>query len=59
MEFLASPQTRRLAIQAIERHIIDVGAGRVRLGLKPHEVDAYITDEHKRLQAVRAKGLRL
>lgn len=52
----AQEQTRRRAIQAIERHIIAVKEGKVRLGLTPEEVDRYVADEYKRLKTVKYCG---
>lgn len=39
----------REQIRQCEKHIIDVGMGRVRLGLQPHEVDDYLAAEKQRL----------
>jgi hypothetical protein len=55
----ATPETRRMAIKALEQHIIDVGQGRVRLPLKPDELDEYLALEYLRLAKMRAMGLRV
>jgi hypothetical protein len=59
MELQATPQTRYQAIKALEQHIIDIGKGKVRLGLKPHELDDYIADQYRMLKTLRAQGLRI
>lgn len=59
MEFTATPQTRKQAIQALEQHIIDVGKGKVRLGLKPNELDEYVANQYRLLKILRAAGLRI
>lgn len=55
MELKASRQTITRAIKAAEQHIIELSTGRVRLNLKPAEVDEYIAHQYAILRALKAQ----
>lgn len=52
----ALPETRQRAVEAIERHIIAVKLGKIRLGW-PHDlIEQYLAEEYHRLRIVKACG---
>jgi hypothetical protein len=55
----AQPETRRLAIEATYRHIMDINQCRVAFGWPPDSMREYRKEEERRLRELRALGLRI
>jgi hypothetical protein len=56
---IATPDTRRKAIESLQRHIFEVEQGKVRMDMTPQEIDEYLNAEYSRLTRLRAMGLRI
>ena len=52
----AQEATREEAARRIEKHILDVSTGRVRLGMSPDELETYINNEYRRLRELENKN---
>ncbi|MCA9326808.1 hypothetical protein KC976_04395 [Candidatus Saccharibacteria bacterium] len=56
MDYAARAKTREAAVQALEKHILDVSQGRVRFGWHPDQVDEYLQQEYRRLREMKGQG---